>query len=160
MSSSLYWEDIPDIHSSHPRAPYMRRWTGTSLVQVMACRLLGAKPLPEPMPAYSQLDLWKQISAKFESKLCHFHWTDNTNMTFSTACVLPGWLSAGWHNLCNSSWGSFHQIYQHRQSNFTDMSFGSHQNSNKGIATKFCTRNDICTVVTCGHILAIRFAKM
>ena len=26
------------------------------LVQVMACRLFGAKPLPEPMLAYCQLD--------------------------------------------------------------------------------------------------------
>ena len=32
-----------------PSATYMRRWTGSSFVQVMACRLLGAKPLPEPM---------------------------------------------------------------------------------------------------------------
>ena len=27
----------------------MRQWTGSALVQVMACRLFGAKPLPEPM---------------------------------------------------------------------------------------------------------------
>ena len=34
---------------------YMRQRTGSALVQVMACRLLGAKPLPEPMPTYCQL---------------------------------------------------------------------------------------------------------
>ena len=28
----------------------------------MACRLFGAKPLPEPMLAYCQLDSWEQIS--------------------------------------------------------------------------------------------------
>ena len=44
----------------------MRQWTGSSLVHVMACRLLGVKPLPEPMLAYCQLDSWKQISLKFE----------------------------------------------------------------------------------------------
>ena len=27
----------------------MRQWIGSSLVQVMACRLFGAKPLPEPI---------------------------------------------------------------------------------------------------------------
>ena len=32
-----------------PSAAYMRQWTGSALVQVMACRLFGAKPLPEPM---------------------------------------------------------------------------------------------------------------
>ena len=32
-----------------PSAAYVRRWTGCALVQVMACRLFGAKPLPEPM---------------------------------------------------------------------------------------------------------------
>ena len=28
----------------------------------MACRLFGAKPLPEPMLAYCWLDSWEQIS--------------------------------------------------------------------------------------------------
>ena len=32
----------------------MHHWTGSSLVQVMACRLFGAKPLPEPMLTYCQ----------------------------------------------------------------------------------------------------------
>ena len=39
----------------------------------MACHLLSAKPLPEPMLSYFQLDSWEQISVKFESKFCHFH---------------------------------------------------------------------------------------
>ena len=47
----------------------MRQWTGSALVQVIARRLFNAKPLPEPMQDYSQLDSWKQISVKFESKL-------------------------------------------------------------------------------------------
>ena len=37
------------VNSSPPSAAYMRQWTGSALVQVMACRLFGAKPLPEPM---------------------------------------------------------------------------------------------------------------
>ena len=32
----------------------------------MACRLFGAKPLPEPMLAYCRLDSWEQISVKSE----------------------------------------------------------------------------------------------
>ena len=44
------------INSSPPSASYMRRWTGSALAQVMACPLFGAKPLPEPMLSYCQLD--------------------------------------------------------------------------------------------------------
>ena len=36
------------VNSSPLSAAYMRRWTGSALVQVMVCRLFGAKPLPEP----------------------------------------------------------------------------------------------------------------
>ena len=32
----------------------MRQWNGSALVQVMACRLFGANPLPEPMLPYCQ----------------------------------------------------------------------------------------------------------
>ena len=62
-----------DINSSPPSAAYMHRWTGSSLVQAMACRLFGTKPLPEPMLAYCQLDSQEQISVKFESEFYHFH---------------------------------------------------------------------------------------
>ena len=44
------------INSSHPRAVYIRQWTGSALVQAMACRLFGAKPLPKPMLAYRQMN--------------------------------------------------------------------------------------------------------
>ena len=40
------------FNSSPPSAAYMRRWTGSTLVQIMACRLVGAKPLPKPMLEY------------------------------------------------------------------------------------------------------------
>ena len=65
---------IGNIYSvnSPPSAAYMRQWTRSALVRVMACRLFGAKPLPEPMLAYCQLDLWEQISVKFELEFYHF----------------------------------------------------------------------------------------
>ena len=53
-------------------AAYMYRWTGPTLVQLMACRLFGAKRLPELLN-YCQLDLWEQNSVKFESKYKTFH---------------------------------------------------------------------------------------
>ena len=39
-------------NSSGPRTAYMRQWTNSTLSQAMACRLLGAKPLTEPMLTY------------------------------------------------------------------------------------------------------------
>ena len=44
------------VNSSSPSPAYMRQWTGSALFQLMACRLFGAKPLPEPMLALCQLD--------------------------------------------------------------------------------------------------------
>ena len=71
------------FNSSPPRAAYM--WHST-LVQVMACRLFGAKPLPEPMQAYCQLDSWEQISVKFELEFYHFH-----SRKCIWKCRLPEW---------------------------------------------------------------------
>ena len=44
------------VNSSSPIAAYMRQWLGSALVQIMACRLFGAKPLSEPMLGYCQLE--------------------------------------------------------------------------------------------------------
>ena len=43
------------------------------LVQIMACRLDGAKPLSEPMLEYCWLDPWEQTSVKYQSKFELFH---------------------------------------------------------------------------------------
>ena len=51
----------------------MHRWTGSALVQVMACRLDGAKPLFEPMLTYCQLDHEEYISRKLYLKFKYFH---------------------------------------------------------------------------------------
>ena len=49
-------------------AAYIRRWTGLALVQVMACRLSGAKSLPDTKLTFYQLGPWEQLSVKLESK--------------------------------------------------------------------------------------------
>ena len=74
------------INPFPPSAAYMRQWTGSSLVQVMACRLFGAKPLTEPMLAYCQLDSWENISVKFESEFYHFY-----SMKCNWKCRLTKW---------------------------------------------------------------------
>ena len=43
------------VNSSPPSAAYMRQWIGSALVQKMACRLFGAKPLSKPMLGHFQL---------------------------------------------------------------------------------------------------------
>ena len=46
-----------DHNNSSPHSgAYMRQWTGSALLQAMARRLLDAKPLPEPMLTYCQLN--------------------------------------------------------------------------------------------------------
>ena len=45
------------INLSPPSATYMRQRIEPALVQIMACRLFGAKPLFKQMLGYCQLDL-------------------------------------------------------------------------------------------------------
>ena len=73
VMSFLDIEIVHVVNLSPPSATYMHQWTWSSLVQVMACCLFGANPLPDPMLLYCQLDYWEQISVKFESEFCHFH---------------------------------------------------------------------------------------
>ena len=44
------------VNSSPPSATCMHQWTVSALVQIMACRLFGAKPLSITMLGYRQLD--------------------------------------------------------------------------------------------------------
>ena len=85
---------VPILYCSlqliHPSAAYMRQWTGSSLIQVMACRLFARKPLPEPMLIYCQLVSWEQVSMKFESKFYHFH-----SRKYIWKCI-AAILSRGW----------------------------------------------------------------
>ena len=51
----------------------MRQRVGSTLVQIMACRLFGTKSLSQPMLVYCQSDPWEQISVEFQSKYQTFH---------------------------------------------------------------------------------------
>ena len=51
---------------------YIRQGTMLPLVQIMACRLFGAKPLSETMLSYCWLDHWVQTLLKRESKSTNF----------------------------------------------------------------------------------------
>ena len=68
------------FNSLRPGDAYMRHWNESELIQVMACRLFGAKPLPEPMVDYCQLGikfielflsrLHGRISHRFGGRYC------------------------------------------------------------------------------------------
>ena len=51
---SILTQNASVTNSSPPSAAYMCQWTRSALVQVRACRLFSAKPLPEPMLVYCQ----------------------------------------------------------------------------------------------------------
>ena len=71
------------INSLRLSDAYMRQQTKPPLVQIVACHLFSAKPLPEPVMTYCQLDPWEQSSVKFLLKLRHFHWQN---------CIWKCWL--------------------------------------------------------------------
>ena len=83
-------------------AAFMRRLTGWALVHGMACRLSGAKPLPESLLTYCQLEPWEQISVKFELKCKIFV---HENAFENVVCEMVATLSRGkwdnWH--CRNS---------------------------------------------------------
>ena len=55
---------------------YIHHQTMLSLVQMIACRLFGAKPLSEPILMNRWLAHWEQILVKFELKCNNFHTRD------------------------------------------------------------------------------------
>ena len=57
---AVNWSNIMDFSSSPPSAAYVRQLIGSALVQIMACRLFGAKPLSKPNLGYCQLDPQEQ----------------------------------------------------------------------------------------------------
>ena len=46
----------PFFINSSPSAAYMRQWVGSALIQIMACRQIGAKLLFKPMLGYYKLE--------------------------------------------------------------------------------------------------------
>ena len=90
----------------------MRQWIELALVYIMACRLLGAKPLSKPMQGYCQLDPEEQTSVKFESKYDAFH-----SRKCIWNCRLPKWRPWGdeliWCYLCRH-WRHYDNLRCHK----------------------------------------------
>ena len=53
------------VNTFRPDDIHMRQWAGSSLVPVMAWRLLCTNPLPQALFTFNQLDPWAKHSVKF-----------------------------------------------------------------------------------------------
>ena len=62
---------ITEFNSSPPRASYMRQWIGSTLVQLMACRLFGAKAPSHYLNQSWNIVIWTLMS--------RFQWNPNRN---------------------------------------------------------------------------------
>ena len=77
------------FNSSPPSAEYMRQCIGSALVQIMACRLFGAKPLSKPMLDYSQLSHKNKFQWKFNQNTKVFiHENASENIVCEMAVIL------------------------------------------------------------------------
>ena len=70
----------------------MRQWIGSALVQIMACRLFGAKPLSKPVLGYCQLNPQEQILVKFYKNKKLF---SRKNASKNIVCEIAAILSRG-----------------------------------------------------------------
>ena len=52
LSTDVGVIEAPFVDSLMPSDAYTRQWNKSTLVQIMACRLVGAKSLSKPMPEY------------------------------------------------------------------------------------------------------------
>ena len=65
MKMYLHFMSFLDINSSPPSVAYMHHWSGSALVQIMACRLFGVKPLSKPMQVIVNCTLRKKLQWNF-----------------------------------------------------------------------------------------------
>ena len=97
------------FNSFFSNVAYIHRWTESALVQVMACRLFGANPLPEPMLAYGQMTLGNKFQWNlnryfigfiaedaFQNAICQngYHFVQEDELTKSRHANMDGPSSA------------------------------------------------------------------
>ena len=80
------------INSSPPSAAHMCQWIGSASVQIMACRLFGAKALSKPKLGYCQLDLKKQTVIFYQNTKFFIHENSYEYIVYEMTSIL----SRGW----------------------------------------------------------------
>ena len=96
-----------------PSAAYMRQWTGSALVQVMACRIFGAKPLSKPMLGYCKTGTLRNKLQWNCNQIHNFSFT-KMHLKISSAKWLPFWPGGdkltGQLSLCHMTIGLMPQV--------------------------------------------------
>ena len=102
------------VNSSPPSVVFMCQWTGSKLVQIMACHLFGTKRLPEAMPLsclnqaiiWNNTDYWpsslRHICVTRKNLACytvHDCWLQDSQMDFWLMITFIWFLSL------NIEWG-------------------------------------------------------
>ena len=87
---NLNWTwNLTAINLSPPSAAYMRQWIVTALVQMMACRLFGAKPSSKPMLGYCRFDLRNKLEWNVNQNTKLFiHKNASENIVCKMAAIL------------------------------------------------------------------------
>ena len=94
------WSLFNHLNSFPPSAAYLRQLIGSALVQIMAWRLFGAKPLSKPMLGYCQLDPWEQTLVKWALRIT-LQWLFNQNASFWFTEMHLEISSAKWRPFCS-----------------------------------------------------------
>ena len=92
------------LNSLRPSDTYMRHQARPWLVQIMACRLFGTKPLSEPMLYYHQMDTWDQTL----NHIRNFHsrkWIRKCHLK-NVSASMCWWAPTCWSiwSICNIIW--------------------------------------------------------
>ena len=87
------------FNSSPPSAAYMRHWIGSALVQIMACRLFGAKPLFKPMLLPIR-PLWNFCEILI--KMVNFSFIKLSSAKWWPFCPGGRWVNYIWQNPLNT----------------------------------------------------------
>ena len=88
-----YTDDAKSLYQNSPLpdVAYMRQWIGLALVQIVACRLFGVKPLSKPIPGYCQLDdLRERTSVEiYKNTKFSFHVNAYQNIVHEMVTIFP-----------------------------------------------------------------------
>ena len=92
FEATIYRQLTYSLKFIPPSVAYMRQWIRLALVQIMACRLFGAKPSSEPLLGYCQLDPKQQNSVIFfhQNTKLFIHVKTSANIVCEKAAIYPG----------------------------------------------------------------------
>ena len=89
------------------------KWTGSSLIQIMACCLFGSKPFPIRLQVYCQLDTWVKFKLKYHNCPLHkYSWHVKKFLIFPGLNVIIRIESYNpfWASCVQPSFGGFHGL--------------------------------------------------